>query len=164
MMDFEQLAEIVTLEGPSGNRWLVRFSKMGGHAYFKEGWKEFVETHHVEEGDCLVFEYRGNSCFSVLIFDRSGCEREASYFVGIMNPVLRKGCHAEEKHEKQLLDVLNVSSPRLLRDDNSPLQLDSDDEKSSSFKAKLDNIRFRTRSSASSGKSNHSELSFIICF
>lgn len=155
MMDFKHLAEVVTLEGPSGNRWLVRFSMIGGHAYFKEGWKEFVEAHHVEEGDCLVFEYCGSSCFSVLIFDRSGCEREAAYFVGIMNPILRKGCQAEEKHEKQLPDVLKFSSPRLPCDDNSPLQLDSDDEKNSSFKAKFDSRRFRTRSSASSGRNNY---------
>lgn len=53
----------------------------------KDGWKEFVDEHYVEENDVLVFKYDGNSCFDVLIFDQSGCEKEASYFVRRSNPL-----------------------------------------------------------------------------
>ncbi|KAI0520144.1 hypothetical protein KFK09_007615 [Dendrobium nobile] len=154
MMDFKKLAEVITLEGPSGNCWLVRLSQIAGHVYLKEGWKEFVEAHHVEEGDCLVFEYCGSSRFSVLIFDRSGCEREAAYFVRIMNPIPTKECQAEEKHERQLPDVLKFSSPRFPCDDNSSLQVVSDDEQSSSFKGKIDRGSFSTRSCAPNDKTN----------
>ncbi|XP_020586234.1 B3 domain-containing protein Os03g0622100-like isoform X2 [Phalaenopsis equestris] len=142
MMNFEQLAEVITLEGPSGNQWPVRFSYIGDHIYLNEGWKEFVEANYVEEGDCLAFEYCGSSCFSVLIFDPSGCEREASYFARIMNPIPAKGCQAEEKRDNQVPDVPRFSSPRLPCVDNSPMQLVSNYEKSSAFNVKFDGRRF----------------------
>lgn len=77
----EDFSENVILKGPSGNLWLVKLLKVQGDLLFKEGWKEFVEAHNIEEGDTLSFEYEGYSCFNVLIYDaKTGCEREASYF------------------------------------------------------------------------------------
>ncbi|KAJ6808250.1 B3 domain-containing protein-like [Iris pallida] len=45
----DDLSENVILKGPSGNLWLVKLLKVQGDLLFKEGWKEFVEAHNVEE-------------------------------------------------------------------------------------------------------------------
>lgn len=75
------------MRSPNGNLWSVKLEKVSGSLMVKDGWKEFVDEHYVEENDVLVFKYDGNSCFDVLIFDQSGCEKEASYFVRRSNPL-----------------------------------------------------------------------------
>lgn len=79
--ELDKLDDIIYLNGPGGKQCGVRLLKRGGLLYLEDGWKEFIQDHYVMEGDRLVFKYRGNSIFSVLIFDKSGCERESSYFV-----------------------------------------------------------------------------------
>ncbi|KAH7692792.1 B3 DNA binding domain-containing protein [Dioscorea alata] len=88
-----KLPEIMSLRSPNGNLWSVKLEKVPGSLMVKDGWKEFVNEHYVVENDVLVFKYDGNSCFDVLIFDQSGCEKEASYFVRRSNPL--------EEHEME---------------------------------------------------------------
>ncbi|KAL0913809.1 hypothetical protein M5K25_017298 [Dendrobium thyrsiflorum] len=76
-----KLAEVIYLKGPSGNLWEVKLSRKGDQLYFEDGWKEFVKDHHVMEDDYLVFKYCGKSCFTILFFDKNGCESPASYCV-----------------------------------------------------------------------------------
>ncbi|KAI0500702.1 hypothetical protein KFK09_018918 [Dendrobium nobile] len=76
-----KLAELIYLKGPSGNQWEVKLSRKGDRLYFEDGWKEFVKDHHVMEDDYLVFKYCGKSCFTILFFDKNGCESPSSYFV-----------------------------------------------------------------------------------
>ncbi|KAK8944270.1 B3 domain-containing protein [Platanthera zijinensis] len=79
--EMDKLDNNIYLTGPGGKQCGVKLLKRGGLLYLEDGWKEFIQDHYVMEGDRLVFKYHGNSCFSVLIFDKSGCERESSYFV-----------------------------------------------------------------------------------
>lgn len=74
---------IVTIRGPSGTIWNVGLTRdNNGTLFFKYGWKEFVEDHCLQENEILVFKYKGDSSFDVLIFDhKSFCEKEACYFV-----------------------------------------------------------------------------------
>ncbi|RWW83034.1 hypothetical protein BHE74_00008473 [Ensete ventricosum] len=46
---------------------------------FESGWKEFVVDHAMEIGDFLVFRLEGCSCFSVLVFDATACEKEVAF-------------------------------------------------------------------------------------
>lgn len=77
----EGLSEIVKLKCPSGQTWDVGLKMIKGDIYLRYGWKSFVDAHHLQENYSLLFEYNGNSCFSVSIFDESGCERTFSHFI-----------------------------------------------------------------------------------
>ncbi|KAK3000132.1 hypothetical protein RJ639_023888 [Escallonia herrerae] len=77
----EELSSRILLKGPSGNKWPVELTREEDDVFFQNGWGGFVVDHGLEETDFLVFRYNGSSSFSVLIFDASGCEREASHFV-----------------------------------------------------------------------------------
>jgi hypothetical protein len=41
------------------------------------GWRDSVTANKIDENDLLVFKYRSNSSFDVLIFDPTGCEKVA---------------------------------------------------------------------------------------
>ncbi|KAJ6851403.1 B3 domain-containing protein-like [Iris pallida] len=125
----EELSENVILKGPSGNLWLVKLLKLQGDLLFKDGWKEFVEAHKVEEGDILSFEYEGYSCFNVLIYDtRDYCERETSYFARNHKNVLADeacppkkqsvGNSGENMLKPPPADTSEVQSPKVHYDDN----------------------------------------------
>ncbi|XP_078173711.1 B3 domain-containing protein Os03g0620400-like isoform X2 [Carex rostrata] len=77
----------VELEGPSGYTWPVKivWSDSDNTFALKSGWKEFVTANKIYENDILVFTYKDNSSFKVLIFDRSGCEKVAPFFAKNMN-------------------------------------------------------------------------------
>ncbi|PHT28077.1 hypothetical protein CQW23_32324 [Capsicum baccatum] len=78
----EKLGDFVSLTGPSGANWNVRLTLIGDALFLKDGWKEFVGAHSLEEDDLLIFKYNGSSRFDVSVFDRQSlCEKEASCFV-----------------------------------------------------------------------------------
>ncbi|CAJ2675506.1 unnamed protein product [Trifolium pratense] len=83
----KKLPENVTLRGPSRVVWKVGLTTRGDTLYFTNGWQQFVKDHSLKENDFLVFKYKGESHFEVLIFDgESLCEKTASYFVGKCRP------------------------------------------------------------------------------
>lgn len=45
----------------------------------KEGWGAFVDDHHLNEDDLLVFHYIGNKTFEVYLFDQTGCEKDLRF-------------------------------------------------------------------------------------
>lgn len=69
----------VSLRGPSGNVWDVELVDSSNGLQFESGWKEFVTDHAIETGDILVFRLDGCSCFSVLVFDATACEKEVAF-------------------------------------------------------------------------------------
>ncbi|KAM3341951.1 hypothetical protein P3S68_026917 [Capsicum galapagoense] len=78
----EKLGDSVSLTGPSGPTWNVRLTLIGDALFLKDGWKEFVDAHSLEEDDLLIFKYNGSSRFDVSVFDRQSlCEKEASCYV-----------------------------------------------------------------------------------
>ncbi|KAJ6836571.1 B3 domain-containing protein-like [Iris pallida] len=123
----EELSENLVLKGPSGNLWLVKLLKVDGELLFKNGWKEFVEAHNVEKGDILSFEYEGNSCFNVLIYDRtSRCERETSYFARNHKNILAdKACQPKKRNMEDAME--NMHSPPPNNDASHSTETCSDD-------------------------------------
>ncbi|XP_073005013.1 B3 domain-containing protein Os12g0592300-like isoform X3 [Typha latifolia] len=75
------ISETVHLKAPSGEVWDVGVTKCSGNIALQSGWKDFVRAHCIEESDLLVFKYSGNSCFDILIFDASGCEKATSFLI-----------------------------------------------------------------------------------
>ncbi|XP_074280766.1 B3 domain-containing protein REM6-like isoform X2 [Silene latifolia] len=56
--------------------WRVEIEEeRDGVIYFREGWEDFVETHALETGDFLLFEYEEQSIFLVKVYDRNGCQK-----------------------------------------------------------------------------------------
>ncbi|XP_061973624.1 B3 domain-containing transcription factor VRN1-like [Populus nigra] len=70
----EGLSDIAKVAVPSGNEWQVGITKEHNNIWFDEGWQKFVEHHSIGSGYLVVFRYRGDSNFSVLIFDMTACE------------------------------------------------------------------------------------------
>lgn len=72
----------VSLTGPSGAIWKVELAAIGDTLSLKNGWKEFVDAHRLEENDLVIFKYVGSSQFDVWMFDgQSSCAKEASFFL-----------------------------------------------------------------------------------
>ncbi|BAB01692.1 unnamed protein product [Arabidopsis thaliana] len=69
-----KLSEVVTLETPAGFKRSIKLKRIGEEIWFHEGWSEFAEAHSIEEGHFLLFEYKENSSFRVIIFNVSACE------------------------------------------------------------------------------------------
>ncbi|KAL8153987.1 hypothetical protein V2J09_011747 [Rumex salicifolius] len=106
-----ELHDKLEIRGPSGAKWEVALLTIDENLYFGDGWEEFVNDHTLEQNDILIFNYKGNSQFDVLILDkRNLCEKEASYFVTRCrhkNTDIEDGCHA--KHllkEKSLYEII----------------------------------------------------------
>ncbi|KAL0743536.1 hypothetical protein Bca4012_085049 [Brassica carinata] len=68
------LSEFVTLETPVGFRRPIKLKRIGEEIWLQGGWSEFAEAHSISEGHFLFFDYKGNSTFSVMIFNVSACE------------------------------------------------------------------------------------------
>ncbi|XP_019709182.1 B3 domain-containing protein_Os12g40080 isoform X2 [Elaeis guineensis] len=107
----EELSQNIQLKGPSGNLWHVRLSNDAEDMIFNDGWKKFVEDHYIKEGDNLVFKYHGNLCFSVLIFDQTGCEKEACYFVKDTKNKAKESCQSVKEILEDSLEILHESLP-----------------------------------------------------
>ncbi|KAM0932993.1 putative transcription factor B3-Domain family [Dioscorea sansibarensis] len=67
---------IVHLKGPTGKIWNVELVKDGKEMAFEKGWKEFVADHSIVLGDFLLFGYEGSSCFTVLVYEKTACQRQ----------------------------------------------------------------------------------------
>ncbi|KAJ6900199.1 B3 domain-containing transcription factor VRN1-like [Populus alba x Populus x berolinensis] len=70
----EGLSDIAKVAVPNGDEWQVGITKEHNNIWLDEGWQEFVEHHSIGSGYLVVFRYRGDSNFSVLIFDMTACE------------------------------------------------------------------------------------------
>ncbi|XP_065871119.1 B3 domain-containing transcription factor VRN1-like isoform X2 [Euphorbia lathyris] len=70
------LSNPIILEVPTGKKWEVEMSKVGGEdqVWLGNGWLGFSEHYSLQKGHLLVFEYQGNSHFNVLIFDMTATE------------------------------------------------------------------------------------------
>ncbi|XP_078153988.1 B3 domain-containing protein Os03g0620400-like [Carex rostrata] len=79
------MSDNIELEGPSGNTWHVKMMRSDNTFSLQSGWKEFVTANKIDENDFIVFTYKDNSSFKVVIYDRSGCEKVAPFFAKNMN-------------------------------------------------------------------------------
>ncbi|KAI0503738.1 hypothetical protein KFK09_014679 [Dendrobium nobile] len=74
-----ELLETIELKVPSGDKWNVELKKTGDGVVLDCGWTNFVAAYGILENDTLVFKYDGCSSFIVLMFEQSGCEKDASH-------------------------------------------------------------------------------------
>ncbi|KAJ4771470.1 B3 domain-containing protein [Rhynchospora pubera] len=65
-----------SIEGPTGRMWHVELEKTTTGMVFTTGWSKFVEDHSLKEHELLTFRYNGCMSFTVLIFDKTACEKE----------------------------------------------------------------------------------------
>ena len=54
----------------------MRLEKANNNIWFCGGWRDFVDYHSINYGYFLVFKYKGNSKFHVLVFDMTATEIE----------------------------------------------------------------------------------------
>ncbi|GAB4848920.1 hypothetical protein Ancab_003732 [Ancistrocladus abbreviatus] len=72
----KELLDVACLKVPSGEEWKVKLLKWSGRAWFQEGWEQFVKFYSIVVGHFILFKYKGNSHFRVIIFDTSASEIE----------------------------------------------------------------------------------------
>lgn len=72
-------ANTASISSPLGKMWHVELSRDSINTYFTKGWPEFVEAHQIEFGYLMVFSYKGQSNFSVEIFDHTTCLKEYNH-------------------------------------------------------------------------------------
>ena len=70
----DKLSGVATLAVPNDCTWQVRLEKANNNIWFLGGWRDFVEYHSINYGYFLVFIYKGNSKFHVLVFDMTTTE------------------------------------------------------------------------------------------
>ncbi|CAN6304300.1 unnamed protein product [Urochloa humidicola] len=70
-----KLSGTIKLESPSGSLYDVEVTKHYNKVMLRHGWEAFVDAHHIEENDSLLFRNIENSVFEVLILDSDGCEK-----------------------------------------------------------------------------------------
>ncbi|KAM3311348.1 hypothetical protein ACQJBY_031803 [Aegilops geniculata] len=73
-----KLSGTIELEAPNGNVYNVGITERRNKTVLRSGWEAFVDSNHIVENDSLMFRYRGNCRFKVVVFDSSGCEKVVS--------------------------------------------------------------------------------------
>ncbi|CAO2818741.1 unnamed protein product [Amaranthus hypochondriacus] len=69
------LSSTISLKLPTGETWKVGILKEENcMLWMHHGWQEFMEHFNIQYAYFLLFEYEGNSNFTVLIFNPTGCE------------------------------------------------------------------------------------------
>uniref|UniRef100_A0A8R7UMY3 TF-B3 domain-containing protein n=2 Tax=Triticum urartu TaxID=4572 RepID=A0A8R7UMY3_TRIUA len=74
------------------------------------GWRQFVESYDLQEDDSLIFRYKGNSQFSVMIFDKLGPEKALSVVLDPFWPQVQDRCN--EAHENGYSQKMEVPRKR----------------------------------------------------
>lgn len=114
------------LLGPSGNSWFVDLILVENGWYLNDGWADFVKDHFLEQGDSVVFRYDGDLTFTLQIFDRSMCEKQAAFTTQSSQDVSKYDSNVVRKRERErsaLLDSIVEGVPKRMR---SSQQLHSD--------------------------------------
>ncbi|CAL4943237.1 unnamed protein product [Urochloa decumbens] len=70
-----KLSGTIKLESPNGSLYDVEVTECYNKVMLRHGWEAFVDAHHIEENDSLLFRNIENSVFEVLILDSDGCEK-----------------------------------------------------------------------------------------
>ena len=70
-----ELKNVATVTVPDGLIWKMDLKKCGEDVYFcNKEWQQFAEYYSLRYGCFLSFRYKGNSNFSVIIFDATSVE------------------------------------------------------------------------------------------
>lgn len=74
----QNLKDSIMLNVPSGLEWSIDLKRHRGKVWLLTGWPKFADFYSISFGYLLVFEYKGDSKFQVLIFDPSASEIDYS--------------------------------------------------------------------------------------
>ncbi|XP_078152328.1 B3 domain-containing protein Os01g0723500-like isoform X2 [Carex rostrata] len=72
----DPLIMTASIEGPTGQTWYAELEKTASGVFFTTGWSKFVTDHSLKEHELLIIRYNGCLSFTVLIFDKTACEKE----------------------------------------------------------------------------------------
>ncbi|KAJ4843263.1 hypothetical protein Tsubulata_009866 [Turnera subulata] len=108
------LANVVVLKVPGGEEWQVEVSRCNGDVWFQDGWQAFADFYSLGHGNFVVFNYQGNSQFSVAIVNGTTCV-EIKYRVKGTRPSRgdRNGGFQEQGNDAEEDNVLDHSPPNL---------------------------------------------------
>ncbi|KAM3311212.1 hypothetical protein ACQJBY_031714 [Aegilops geniculata] len=70
-----KISRTIELESSNGNMYVFEVSKRMGNTILRRGWQAFIDEHHIEENDSLLFRHIEKSRFEVLVLDSDDCEK-----------------------------------------------------------------------------------------
>lgn len=70
----KELLNIAHLKLPCGTEWEVEVTRHNDVFWFEKEWEEFSKYYSLQSGDSIVFQYEGDSRFTVKIFDKTRTE------------------------------------------------------------------------------------------
>ncbi|VAI02409.1 unnamed protein product [Triticum turgidum subsp. durum] len=70
-----KISRTIELESSNGNMYVFEVSKHMGNTVIHRGWQAFIDEHHIEENDSLLFRHIEKSRFEVLVLDSDDCEK-----------------------------------------------------------------------------------------
>ncbi|KAF7043896.1 hypothetical protein CFC21_053198 [Triticum aestivum] len=77
----------IRLQTRNGHSYTIGVAKYPDKLVLQAGWETFVKTYDLHMDDCVVFRYKGNSQFDVIVFDRFGREKAFSVIRDSAPPV-----------------------------------------------------------------------------
>ncbi|VAI69826.1 unnamed protein product [Triticum turgidum subsp. durum] len=96
----------IKLETRNGDNHAIVVAKIEEKRIFTVGWRQFVANYDLQIGDLLMFRYKGNSQFNVIIFDKLGREKASSVVLDPFIPrVQDRGNEAHEIGSSEKMDV-----------------------------------------------------------
>lgn len=72
----DDITDLIFLEAPAGSIWQVKLKRSNSKGWLQNGWPDFATHYSICFGHLLVFRYKGNSHFHVIILDQSATEVE----------------------------------------------------------------------------------------
>ncbi|KAJ4843259.1 hypothetical protein Tsubulata_009862 [Turnera subulata] len=108
----KDLPSTVILNVPTGATWRVELVRCGGaEIWLQNGWEEFADYYSLTYGHLLLFQYKGNHDFHVLIFDMSATEIE--YPLGSLHRDDEQGFQDQEVEESETDISVEILEERL---------------------------------------------------
>ncbi|KAM0861644.1 hypothetical protein ACQ4PT_045752 [Festuca glaucescens] len=96
-----EIPEKIKLQTRNDQSHIIAVAKNQEKLVLTVGWSQFVESYDLQMGDTIIFKYNGNSEFSVIIFDKLGCEKALSAVVDpFLPPVQERRTNATETVKK----------------------------------------------------------------
>lgn len=73
----KNLWKVIYVDDPSGKIWEFELVRANDKYLVQKGWPEFVEYYSLSHGDCIMFKFKGNHRFDVVIFNQTQTEVRA---------------------------------------------------------------------------------------
>ncbi|RLN16348.1 hypothetical protein C2845_PM02G07440 [Panicum miliaceum] len=116
-----KLSGTIKLVSPNGSLYDVEVAKRFNKVVLRHGWGDFVDAHHIEENNFLLFRHIENSLFEVLILDADGWEDNLSENESFQlddlqtnpgpNYVLSRGSYLSKAQEGRVMALIQEIQP-----------------------------------------------------